>query len=108
MVPKDGRVLLQIGDRHSLETYFTDSLGKELLPVEFDYGDKKYGTTSLGGDKLPDPDNYDNFENHRGLWMLYLDFKRQFNELQVVNTIHTEDCNMRVEIVSLEMRKFLL
>ena len=48
IVPDDGRVTLQIGDRQSLETYFTDSEGNKLPPVQFTYANATYGTTSSG------------------------------------------------------------
>jgi hypothetical protein len=84
-----------------LRTYFTDSEGNELPPVTFKIGNHQYGTTSYCSDNIADPYNRGYFEDHRGLWMLYLDFKRRYNELQVMNTVHSEDCNMIVQIVNL-------
>jgi hypothetical protein len=82
-----------------MRTYFIDSEGNELPPVTFKIGVRQYGTTSYHDDKIADPYSLGMFEDHRGLWMLYLDFKRRYNELQVMNTVHSEDCNMIVQIV---------
>lgn len=114
LAPKDGTIMLQIGDQKSLYTRITDSEDNELLPVIFEYNNKTYGKIKNFGKKFPrkliismtdvsklDLNEGDVFRENAGLWMLYLDFKSDYRSWQIISTLHptNEICEMLLEIV---------
>lgn len=70
---------------------------------KFRYNGTIFGTQSIG--TMPDTQRQRRFDEHRGLWMLYMDFKSHHKEWQAFNTVHPskEDgkCDVLVKIVRL-------
>lgn len=102
VVPENGKMVLQIGGRHNMDTRVTDVNNNPLTRAYANgSGDANHGAA-------PDVNQLKWFREHRGLWLLYPDFKRSPREMQVMSTIHSENCNMILHIVSFGSIWYLL